>query len=126
MARARSATRGVWLVRLYPAGWRERYEDEFMALLEDARPSLTDFADILLGALDARLFLRDATGGTLTMLTRYRAANIAVFCSWILFVLAGLALNWLCVTLIMALATIIAIIAMTRGAENPRPASVAA
>ena len=64
-----------------------------MAVLEDARPSLTDYADILLGALDARLFLRDATGGTLTMLTRYRAANIAVFCSWILFVLAGLALN---------------------------------
>jgi hypothetical protein len=62
-------------------------------MLEDARPSLTDYADILLGALDARLFLRDATGGTLTMLTRYRAANVAVFCSWILFVLAGLALN---------------------------------
>jgi len=93
MTRARSATRGAWLVRLYPAGWRERYEDEFMAMLEDARPSLTDYADILLGALDARLFLRDATGRTLTMLTRYRAASIAVFCSWILFVLAGLALN---------------------------------
>jgi hypothetical protein len=93
MTRARSATRGTWLVRLYPAGWRERYEDEFVAMLEDARPSLTDYADILLGALDARLFLRDATGRTLTMLTRYRAANIAVFCSWIAFVLAGLALN---------------------------------
>ena len=93
MTRARSATRGTWLVRLYPSGWRERYEDEFVAMLDDTRPSLTDYADILLGALDARLFLRDATGGTLTMLTRYRAANVAVFCSWILFVLAGLALN---------------------------------
>ena len=93
MTRARSATRGTWLVRLYPAGWRERYEDEFVAMLEDARPSLTDYADILLGALDARLFLRDATGRTLSMLIRLRAANIAVFCSWIAFVLAGLALN---------------------------------
>jgi hypothetical protein len=93
MTRAKSISRGAWLVRLYPVGWRERYEDEFVAMLEDTRPSLTDYADILLGALDARLFLRDATGGTLTMLTRYRAANIAVFCSWILFVLAGLALN---------------------------------
>jgi hypothetical protein len=93
MTRARGATRGTWLVRLYPPSWRERYEDEFVAMLEDARPSVTDYADILLGALDARLFLRDATGGTLSMLTRYRAANIAVFCSWILFVLAGLALN---------------------------------
>jgi hypothetical protein len=54
---------------------------------------LPDYADILLGALDARLFLRDATGRMLSMLTRYRAANIAVFCSWIAFVLAGLALN---------------------------------
>jgi hypothetical protein len=93
MTRARSATRGAWLVRLYPAGWRERYEDEFVAMLEDARPSLTNYADILLGALDARLFLSDATGRTLSMLIRYRAANIAVFCSWIVFVLAGLALN---------------------------------
>jgi hypothetical protein len=93
MTRAKRVSRGAWLVRLYPVGWRERYEDEFVAMLEDARPSLTDYADILLGALDARLFLRDATGGTLTMLTRYRAANVAVFCSWILFVLAGLALN---------------------------------
>jgi hypothetical protein len=93
MTRARNATTGIWLVRLYPAGWRERYEDEFVAMLEDAQPSLTDYADILLGALDARLFLRDATGRTLSMLTRYRAANVAVFCSWIAFVLAGLALN---------------------------------
>src|SRR5260370_41417119 len=85
--------RGAWLVRLYPAGWRERYEDEFVATLEDACLSLADYADILLGALDARLFLRDATERTLTMLTRLRAANVAVFCSWIAFVLAGLSLN---------------------------------
>src|SRR5690348_18187904 len=93
MAHARSAIRVDWLVRLYPASWRERYADEFVAMLEDARPSFTDYADILLGALDARLFLRDATGRMLTMLTRLRAANVAVFCSWIAFVLAGLALN---------------------------------
>jgi hypothetical protein len=84
---------GAWLVRFYPAGWRERYEDEFVAMLEDTHPSLTDYADIVLGALDARLFLHDATGRTLTMLTRLRAANVAVFCSWIAFVLAGLSLN---------------------------------
>jgi hypothetical protein len=87
--------RGAWLTRLYPAGWRERYEDEFVAMLEDARPSWTDYADILLGALDARLFLRDATGRILSMLARLRVANVAVFCSWIAFVLAGLALNGL-------------------------------
>lgn len=93
MARAENGARSVWLIRLYPAGWRERYEDEFVAMLEDARPSFTDYADILLGALDARLFLRDATGGKLSMLTRLRAANVAVFCAWIVFVLTGLTLN---------------------------------
>lgn len=43
------------LLRLYPAAWRARYEDEFLAVLE-ARPlSPFDAFDIGLGALDARL-----------------------------------------------------------------------
>lgn len=43
------------LIRLYPARWRARYGDEFLALLE-ARPlGPFDVADILLGALDAQL-----------------------------------------------------------------------
>jgi len=43
------------LIRLYPARWRDRYGDEFEALLE-ARPlGPFDVADIVLGAIDARL-----------------------------------------------------------------------
>lgn len=40
-----------WLVRLYPRAWRERYEDEFVALL-DARGDLTwsNTVDILAAA----------------------------------------------------------------------------
>jgi hypothetical protein len=43
------------LVRCYPARWRERYGDEFLAVLEERPLAPFDVADILLGALDARL-----------------------------------------------------------------------
>lgn len=43
------------LLRLYPAAWRARYEDEFLALLEERPLSPFDAFDIALGALDARL-----------------------------------------------------------------------
>ena len=43
------------LIRCYPARWRERYGDEFAAILEERPLGPFDVADILLGALDARL-----------------------------------------------------------------------
>ena len=43
------------LIRCYPAHWRARYGDEFEALLEERPLGPFDVADILLGALDARL-----------------------------------------------------------------------
>jgi len=43
------------LVRLYPRAWRERYEAEFLGILEARPPSRRDRLDILRGALDARL-----------------------------------------------------------------------
>lgn len=43
------------LMRLYPAAWRRRYEEEFLALLEERPLSPFDVVDIALGALDARL-----------------------------------------------------------------------
>jgi drug/metabolite transporter (DMT)-like permease len=43
------------LLRLYPATWRARYEDEFLAVLEERPLSPFDVIDIMLGALDARL-----------------------------------------------------------------------
>jgi hypothetical protein len=45
----------TWLVRLYPRGWRDRYEEEFLLLLEARPPSFVDRLDILRGAVDARL-----------------------------------------------------------------------
>ena len=49
----RETVRG--LVRLYPAAWRDRYEEEFLALLEARPPTLGDRFDIVRGAIDARL-----------------------------------------------------------------------
>jgi drug/metabolite transporter (DMT)-like permease len=43
------------LIRLYPAAWRARYEDEFLAVLEERPLSPFDVIDITFGALDARL-----------------------------------------------------------------------
>lgn len=43
------------LVRLYPAAWRERYEVELRALLDERPPDVLDRLDIIRGAIDARL-----------------------------------------------------------------------
>jgi hypothetical protein len=43
------------LLRLYPRPWRERYGEEFEALLADRPPSVRHRLDIVRGALDARL-----------------------------------------------------------------------
>ena len=46
------------LIRCYPARWRDRYGDEFEAVLGERPLGPFDVADILLGALDAQLRLR--------------------------------------------------------------------
>ncbi len=46
------------LLRLYPARWRDRYGDEFEALLTERPLGPFDVADVLLGAVDAHLHLR--------------------------------------------------------------------
>jgi hypothetical protein len=43
------------LVRLYPRAWRDRYEEEFLALLAERPPTLGDLVDTVRGALDAHL-----------------------------------------------------------------------
>ena len=44
-----------YLARLYPAAWRERYGEEFDALVEDSRPGWRGLADIARGAVAMRL-----------------------------------------------------------------------
>jgi DNA-binding PadR family transcriptional regulator len=45
----------LWILRLYPPAWRERYETEMTALLEQHHLMLWTVLDLLVGALDARL-----------------------------------------------------------------------
>jgi hypothetical protein len=44
-----------WMLRLYPAPWRERYGEEFSAVLASQRTSPGMVLDVLAGAIDARL-----------------------------------------------------------------------
>jgi hypothetical protein len=78
------------LLRLYPAAWRDRYADEFAALLDDCPSSPALVLDVLLGALDARLRCAALTGKVLDMAARLRSTAIAVFCAYIAFVVAGI------------------------------------
>jgi len=43
------------LVRLYPRRWRDRYESEILALLDERPMSIADGIDLVRGALDAHL-----------------------------------------------------------------------
>lgn len=43
------------LLRLYPRAWRERYGDEFLALVGDRPLGLPQLIDIVSGAIDAHL-----------------------------------------------------------------------
>jgi uncharacterized protein involved in exopolysaccharide biosynthesis len=54
-----------FLARLYPSRWRERYGDEFDALLEDASPKSRDPFDILWGAF--RMQITTWTFGRITL-----------------------------------------------------------
>jgi hypothetical protein len=45
-----------WLLQLYPARWRERYGEEFSAVLASQRASVGLVLDVLAGAIDARLY----------------------------------------------------------------------
>jgi len=43
------------LLRLYPESWRQRYGDEFAALLEAQPASMSTIADVVIGAVAARV-----------------------------------------------------------------------
>src|ERR1700730_364971 len=45
----------TWILNFYPRRWRERYQEEMLAVLEQHTISLVTLFDLLLGALDARL-----------------------------------------------------------------------
>ncbi|HEY5982424.1 MAG TPA: hypothetical protein VIU38_03060, partial [Anaerolineales bacterium] len=79
------------LLALYPAAWRERYGEEFAALLEQGLHSPLDVVDVLLGALDAHLALSpESNWRKIEMSNKLRTAILLVFTAYIGFVIAGL------------------------------------
>jgi hypothetical protein len=79
-----------WLVKLYPRDWRERYEREMLALLEQHPATAHTWIDLMLGALDARLHAPHRAGKMFPMLNRQRKMTLTVFQAWVAYVLAGL------------------------------------
>ena len=64
------------LVRLYPAAWRERYGEEFAALLEERPLSPFDVIDIAFGAIDARVRPHDLALNVAPRRKRFMNARI--------------------------------------------------
>lgn len=60
-----------WLVKLYPEPWRQRYEDEFLAMMEQKRINIADVINIFAGIVDAHLFC-DAALNQLSEFERMR------------------------------------------------------
>jgi hypothetical protein len=77
------------LLRYYPPAWRARYEDEVTDVLEQHRVSYATWLDLARGAFDAHLDPR-FSGAIGTAGRRLRRAEIAVFCAFIAFVVAGI------------------------------------
>ena len=74
-----------WVLRLFPRAWRERYEEEFQALLEEYDPSAADTFDILKAAGDAQFRYRQlpenlpaVAGGQTVSSLAYRRARTRV------------------------------------------------
>ena len=82
-----------WLVRLYPRRWRERYGEEFDALLEECLHTPLDVVDILFGAMDAHLELtHETTWRSMNMNNKLRTSILLVFAAYIAFIVAGMSI----------------------------------
>lgn len=85
-----------YLLRLYPRLWRERYEEELLAMLEQRPISFLDGLDLLFGALDAHLHPHLGTTGLslyermMQMISTLRRSLLITFCAYIGFVIAGI------------------------------------
>jgi hypothetical protein len=77
------------LVGLYPRAWRERYEEEFLAVVEQGSASLGDLLDVALGVLDAWLWPQVTSEGRTIVSERMRSSVLGVLWAWVGLVVAG-------------------------------------
>ena len=70
-----------WLLAFYPLAWRERYEEEMLALMEQHSVTFRTVIDLLCGAMDARFdpFFRSCNLTAAMVARRMRRAYSAIF-----------------------------------------------
>ncbi|MBB6729956.1 hypothetical protein [Cohnella zeiphila] len=78
-----------WLLRLYPRIWRERYEEEMLAMLEDHKITPATVFDLLIGAVDAHLNYRRVEGGKSETANLVRSGILMIFWAFLLFGAGG-------------------------------------
>lgn len=74
-----------WLIRLYPRIWRERYEEEMRALLEEHKMTMATFFDLVFGAIDAHLNYDGDLKGRSLMVNQKRSSIVMIFCSFVIY-----------------------------------------
>ena len=78
------------MIQLYPRAWRERYGEEFGALLEESPASVRDVWDVALGVLDAWSFPQVAHERSVAFMgSRMRRSVLMVLWGWVGVVAAG-------------------------------------
>lgn len=83
------------LIELYPRAWRDRYEVEFLGVMEARKSSLADRVDVVRGAVDARLRPQVAgTGSSDPAPARSaRVGGVLAVVGGVLWAVAGIAFN---------------------------------
>jgi hypothetical protein len=103
------------LIRLYPAPWRDRYGDEFGALLQERPLGPLDVADVLLGAFDAQLRLRGRDTGIARgrgLVMSLRIGGFAAILGAALWAVAGLVNSGIFVDVDLAVPSILLVAGM--------------
>src|SRR5262249_45801110 len=81
----------LWILRCYPRRWRERYQEEMLALLEQHYITPKTVIDLFLGALDARLnsIYRSKGGFMFQHIHSNRSLSLIYLCAMAVFLLAN-------------------------------------
>lgn len=81
------------VLRWYPSIWREQYEDDLVAYMQDSfgegRPSLRAQLSLAAGGISERIRQSGLAGDSAPPGDRIRASTLVVLCSWTAFVIAG-------------------------------------
>lgn len=81
------------LIRLYPRAWRERYQEEMEEVLKQHSVRFVTLFDIMVGALDVHMHADLQPERIYSMAHKLRVSAIVVFCAFLLFALAFVALQ---------------------------------